>query len=415
MKFATNLLLGYVLLSVSVAWADGLRENTVRQAAKDTGLVPVETLLPEIDAQKAAAGKLLFASKDLSLTREIACQNCHLDQFASADGIPLGIGTRGEGEGLERMKKGGDMLPRNTLPFWGRGAKGFNTFFWDGRVSLAGDDVTSQFGAAAPSIDPLVVAEHLPPVQIKEMVRDDDAAEALKTEDIKTASKIYSEIAQRIQRNESIAPLIQKAFGVDRSQITYEHIAQSLANFIRDRFQLQTTKFHRFVFSNETLTEPELRGALLFYGRGTCVSCHNGPYFSDLQFHAIPFDQFGRGANGFGIDFGRYNVTADPSDLYKFRTPPLYNVEKTAPYSHSGSVYSLPEAIRSHVDPLANSAVGTLDDRARAEFYRRLGAWSAEPVFGVELSEDDISDLVAFLKTLSFEDVRATSTAKARE
>lgn len=158
MRFVTSLLLTSVLLFTSVARADGLRENTVRQAAKDAGLVPVEDVLPDIDEQKAAAGKLLFASKDLSLTREIACQNCHLDRFSSADGIPVGIGTRGVSEGLERMKHGGDMLPRNTLPFWGRGAKGFNTFFWDGRVSLSEGEIISQFGASAPSKDPLVVA-----------------------------------------------------------------------------------------------------------------------------------------------------------------------------------------------------------------------------------------------------------------
>lgn len=35
--------------------------------------------------------------------------------------------------------------------------------------------------------------------------------------------------------------------------------------------------------------------------------------------------------NGSGTNYGRFNVTHNPDDLHKFRTPPLFNVEKTAP------------------------------------------------------------------------------------
>ena len=82
------------------------------------------------------------------------------------------------------------------------------------------------------------------------------------------------------------------------------------------------------------------------------MTCHYGPYFSDLKFHVVPFPQLGFGKNGFGVDYGRFNVTFDPKDLYKFRTPPLFNVEKTAPYGHSGSVATIQEAIAAHFDPL---------------------------------------------------------------
>ena len=69
--------------------------------------------------------------------------------------------------------------------------------------------------------------------------------------------------------------------------------------------------------------------------------CHAGAYFTDFQYHTIAFPQLGSGRNGFGIDYGRFNVTYNPADLYKFRTPPLFNVTNTPPYGHSGSVNSL--------------------------------------------------------------------------
>ena len=408
MKYAISALLGLCLLyTVNADAADALRESVLRDQALKAGLVRVDSLWPSVVPERAAAGKLLFESKELSLTREISCQTCHIDRFGSSDGIPLGIGTRGAGEGIERLQHGGDLLSRNTLPFWGRGSIGFNVFFWDGKIDASSGQVLSQFGDLAPSDDPLVVAVHLPPVEIREMVRDDDAAKALRTESVTTAQSIYSEIERRVQADPTLSAALMRAYGFGRGDIRFLHIAESIAAFIRNRFRLQPTRFHRFVFEGQGLSDEEIAGGLVFYGRGRCVTCHNGPFFSDLSFHAIPFEQFGYGRNGFGIDYGRFNVTMDPADLYKFRTPPLYNVAATGPYSHSGAEADLGDAIIAHVDPLGTTASPS-DPRQRAEFYRRLGQWAKEPSWGVELDEKDIQNLVAFLKTLSFESTNAT-------
>ena len=53
-------------------------------------------------------------------------------------------------------------------------------------------------------------------------------------------------------------------------------------------------------------------------------------------------------------------MTFDPSDLHKFRTPPLHNVAQTSPYGHSG-VSSLNDAIVAHYDPLSVNQVFELD------------------------------------------------------
>ena len=45
-------------------------------------------------------------------------------------------------------------------------------------------------------------------------------------------------------------------------------------------------------------------------------------------------------------DLGRYEVTLDPKDRWKYRTPGLRNVALTAPYMHNGEFLSLDEVIQ---------------------------------------------------------------------
>lgn len=399
-KVATFVL---ALVAVSVTgYTQGLREEMLRQYAKDAGFRRPEEVLPPIDEAQSVAGRLLFESKELSLTREIACKNCHLLKFGSADGLPNAFGTKARGEGVERLRGGGDILPRNTLPLWGRGAIGFDVFFWDGRVDASSGRVLSQFGDHPPSDDPLVVAAHLPLVEIREMIPDRDEFERLRTETIGSAEQVYQEIEQRVRADHSLSAALTKAFDIDADKIEMLHVAQSIAMFYRDHFRIRSSRFHEFVFDNVALSPDELAGGILFYGKARCSTCHNGPFFSDLAFHAIPFSQLGSGKNGFGIDYGRYNVTLNPEDRYKFRTPPLFNVTQTKPYSHSGSIYDLKTAIVAHVDPLAAFDFSNATAVQRVEFYKALRAWSKEPIHEVYLDDDEIAELATFLGTLDF-------------
>lgn len=386
------------------AFGENLREAVVRDSAIRAGLVPAAETGVRTDEALVAVGKDLFESKLLSSSRDTACASCHLDRFGSADGIPVALGTDASGAGLDRIAGGGDIIPRNTLPFWGRGGKGFTTFFSDGRVDASVSPMISQFGETPPSDDPLIVAIHLPPVEIGEMVLDASSADGLQTETLESANEIYDLVARRVQEDIELSSRLAAARSVSVNDLTYLDVASAIADFIRFNFALKDTKFHRFVFSGGDLTAEELNGAILFYGRGRCSSCHNGPYFSDLEFHAIPFPQFGSGKNGFGVDYGRYNVTMNPDDLFAFRTPPLFNVSKTSPYSHSGSTASLREAIQYHVDPLAyfDSSMSAND---RAQYYQRLTLWAETGLNGVVLSDTEYADIESFLGTLSFESV----------
>ena len=103
MKSASRLFVVIALICAAPAMAETMREAVLRKVALENGLRPVEESWPEFEPEKAEVGKLLFESELLSLTRNVSCRNCHLDEFGTADGLPLGHGAGGVGKGIERM------------------------------------------------------------------------------------------------------------------------------------------------------------------------------------------------------------------------------------------------------------------------------------------------------------------------
>lgn len=381
---------------------DTLRIETLRKAAVRNGLVPVDDMQSKTDFAKRAIGEKLFASKTLSLNGNISCQDCHLDKFGSADGLPNAIGAGATGEGPARMGSGGQIIPRNVLPLWGRGGPGFDTFFWDGKVQPKNGVVLSQFGSLAPSSDPLVVAVHLPFVELREMIADTPEVRAkLVTEEVSTAEGVFKTLADRVRKAPELGIPLANAYQKPLERLDFEDIGDAVAQFIRHNFRIKRTKLHRFVFENGSITQKELNGGITFYGRGRCASCHNGAYFTDFGFHSIPFPQLGFGKNGFGNDEGRYNVTFNPSDRFLFRTPPLYNATKTSPYGHSGSLLTLEEAIVAHFDPLRLTNFQKMNIQERSNLYRIMKA-APEDTVPTTLTDTEVKELVAFISMLDF-------------
>lgn len=381
---------------------DGMRVAALRRAVIANGFVPANELAIAVGPSRAEAGRLIFESDLMSLNGRISCRDCHLDEFGSTDGLPNAVGVGGEGQGIARLSTDGGIIPRNVLPFWGRGGKGFDTFFWDGKVTTRDGKVVSQFGDRPPSTDPLVVAVHLPSVELREMVADTpQVRQKLVSEELFAAEQVQAELAKRFAKDQIIGQELARAYGKQVDDITFAEVGDALASFIRHEFRIRPSRLEKFVFKKGEINARELSGGILFYGRGKCAACHNGPYFSDFDFHAVAFPQLGFGKNGFGIDEGRFNVTLDPADRFLFRTPPLYNVTKTAPYSHSGSLRTLEEAIIAHFDPLRHIDTKSMTPRERADFFARLGPASREPL-PTPLTDEEVIALAAFLAMLDF-------------
>ena len=135
--------------------------------------------------------------------------------------------------------------------------------------------------------------------------------------------------------------------------------------------------FDRWVLGDErAIDEPAKRGFDLFNGKAHCSGCHSGWAFSDGSFHDIGVAT--------GADTGRGRLFPTSAKLrYAFKTPTLRDVARRAPYMHDGSVATLETVIE-----LYNR--GGIARPSRSELIAPLG-----------LTEDEKSDLAAFLNTLT--------------
>ena len=188
--------------------------------------------------------------------------------------------------------------------------------------------------------------------------------------------------------------------------------ARAIASFERTLIFLDAP-FDKYVAGDSKAISPAAqRGLVLFGGKGRCVACHmmNGsnPLGTDNLFHNIGvsartqnFEELAKkglaaiknGADERSLDnlaletdlgeLGRFITTRNRSDIGAFKTEQLRNVGITAPYMHDGSLRTLWDVV---------------------DHYNRGGETNPYLDGGIEpldLSEDEINDLVAFLFTLT--------------
>ena len=289
MKLKNNLILIIICfplcLPIIIFASETIYTSLLKQSAIENGFMKSEDINMPFNKIKADIGEKLFEDTILSFNSNTSCSSCHVDKFSSTDGLPVAFGVGSEGEGSERVKKDGKIVPRNALPLWGRGGKDFNTFFWDGKVTLDKDgNISSQFLDSPPSNDPLIVAVHLPFVAIREMIEDNhEISELYKNENINSAFKIYDQLINKINNESSYGVELAKIYDISTDEVSFFHVADSIANFIRSKFAIKKTPFENFVFDDLKLNEEQIRGGLTFYGKGKCSSCHSGKYFSDIK------------------------------------------------------------------------------------------------------------------------------------
>ena len=137
------------------------------------------------------------------------------------------------------------------------------------------------------------------------------------------------------------------------------------------------SKYDKVLRKVEKFTEMEQKGYNLF--KQHCASCHKEPLFTNDGFEN----------NGLAIDttlndMGRMRITQNVKDKQKFKVPTLRNAQFTFPYMHDGRFKTLNDVIKHYNSDLENSPT--------------LAKQIQKPM---NLSDNDRTDLVAFLKTLT--------------
>lgn len=411
------------------------------------GVTPFEAP-PVVSDARFAVGVSLFTSTKLSGTGKVACVSCHannnagVESFAMIDGGTL---TRA----LHPALRGGDADdPANTTSIHRNAPDLVNKLlgapqfmFHDGRVAVDGKGgfITPVGGQLPAGLESLLAAQALMPLLTRDEMlgyatgsnggRSENAMAGLASDPVEANPQpVWNAVMQRVLADPALAAGLAEAFPeVAPSNLGIQHVANALASFQTRRWNAggSVYGFHGWLRDHERwpLAANELRGALVFFDKGRCAQCHNGPKLTDSKFHNLAVPQIGPGfGSGVGetprSDKGRYEVTRQDADLYAFLTPSLWEVRATAPYFHNGVYGSLEKTVRHHLDatshaqafrcasdaPLLQTGVRVecRDSQNAPALYAamvdRLAPQLKNPP---TLSNAEIADLIAFLKKVT--------------
>jgi cytochrome c peroxidase len=308
----------------------------------------------------AEFGHRLYFDTRLSSNGAVACATCHKPELMFTDGLKLAVGV--------------GVGPMHTPSLVGLSYSPW--YYWDGRKD-------SQWAQA---LAPLEAAhEHATDrVQLLHLIFNDSNYRQM-YEDLFGPLSLPPNLPKKgmpggdaeqqanwAQLNEQTQNLISSVFAnLGKAIAAYERKIMPG----RTRFDDYATQIVSGAPEDATLNNSEKAGLKLFIGKGQCATCHNGPLFTNHEFHNTGV----LAINGQMPSMGRYDgirtsredvfnclgafSDAQRSDCIELRfardtnelvgamkTPTLRNVSLTAPYMHGGQMNSLTEVVNHYND-----------------------------------------------------------------
>ena len=279
-------------------------------------------------AEKIALGRKIFFDRRLSINKTMSCAMCHVPEQAFSNWeMKTSVGVEGR------------SVKRNAPTILNVGF--YKTLFTDGRET----SLETQF------ISPLIARNEM-------------------------ANPSAGHVVSLLNSLVDYQGLFEKAFG---KPVSLDRIGMALGVYQRS-LVAGNSPFDRWYYGGEkkAISDEAIRGFQLFSGQGNCTTCHiineDNTTFTDNSFHDIgygwwreqirqnpPTETSVEIARGQFIqvdnaiitsvgdppepDLGRYEVTEDPVDRWKFRTPSLRNVAVTMPYMHDGGLTTLRDVL----------------------------------------------------------------------
>lgn len=294
--------------------------STAPAAPAREPLEPLPTV--QTDARKVVLGRRLYHDTQLSGDNTLSCASCHSLDLGGADARRTSIGIRGQ------------VGPINSPTVLNSGLNFVQ--FWDGRAA------TLEEQAVGPVENPV---------------------------------EMGATFEQVIPRLNADATYREAFAAIYEDGITKANIADAIAEY--ERTLLTPSRFDRYLKGDRgAITAEERRGYETFKEVG-CTACHTGPNIGGSMYQKMGLvrDYFAVRGNVTTADFGRYNVTRDEADRFRFKVPTLRNVALTAPYLHDGSQQSLEDVVKV------------------------MGRFQ----LGRDLTDAQVRDIVAFLRSLTGE------------
>lgn len=310
----------------------------------DIGVGGLQSGLPEVrdgfSPQEIDLGRYLFFDPVLSGDGTISCASCHDPNKGFSDGMVTSIGSNNH------------KLKRAAPSLWN--VAYLKKLFWDGRATSLEEQMQG----------PLFSEEEM----------NNTPENLVKTiNGIKEYKLMFAEAFPEKDENSAIA---------------LDEIYTAITAFQSSLISLNS-KYDRYAHGyHQALNQKEIEGMNLFRSFvARCAECHTPPLFTNQQLAIIGSPE----PDGLTLDPGAQVPTNDKTLRGAFKVPSLRNIEKTAPYMHSGNFATLRETV---------------------EFYTK-GRGHAVPededliihwhIWDPQLSDYELDRLVDFLKTLTDE------------
>ncbi|MEF3075833.1 cytochrome c peroxidase [Methylobacter sp. Wu1] len=342
--------------------------KTIRQPPLGLPAVPVPDNNP-LTADKVNLGRKLFYDRRLSFNNTFSCAMCHVPEqgFASNE-MATAVGIEGR------------TVRRNTPTVYNIAYA--RKLFHDGRENALEQQIW------------------LPLLAHNEM-----------------GNPSIGYVLDKVKSSADYNELFKKVFGKGPDM---ESLGMAIASYERT-LNSANSVFDRWYYGKDpqALDAKAQRGFKLFTGKANCSSCHvvtaEHALFTDNSLHNTGIGyaaamgktedaQRVQVAPGLYVDvaaqlidsvseikpndLGRYEITQNPDDRWKYKTPSLRNISLTAPYMHNGSLGTLRQVI---------------------EFYNKGGVVNEnlDPLIKpLNLTAQDMDDLEAFLNALTGDNVR---------
>lgn len=332
--------------------------------------------LPSLDRERVeritplrvSLGRKLFFDRRLSHNGTISCAMCHVpEQGFTVNEIATAVGMEGR------------TVRRNAPTLFNTAY--FTTMFHDGR-------------------DPDLEHQSFGPL----------------TSRVEMSNPSLGYVIETIRNSKDYDGLFEQAFG---KRVSLDLFGEAIAAYERTILSANSP-FDRWYYGQdaEAMSTSAQRGFALFVGKGGCAECHEigdkFALFTDNDFHNTGIGYFNTFGPKDGVvevylapgisgtvtreaidkvghekpkDIGRYEVTLNTNDRWKYKTPMLRNIALSAPYMHEGSLRTLLDVVN---------------------FYNRGGLqnpWLDSRLKPLGMTADEIQDLVSFLESLTGDNV----------
>lgn len=287
---------------------------------------PLDSLQFQKDLKKL--GEKLFFDQSLSIDNTISCASCHIPALAFTDGKKKSVGIHNRS-----AKRNSPTLITVAHQ---------DKFMWDGGIKT---------------------------LELQALVPLQDTNEM--------GSKV-SDLIPELQMNQWYDSLSRRLYGHEFNAFT---LTQALS-FFQKSLYYENSSFDEWQNDGVEVSESVKNGYSLFNDKLNCAVCHNGKAFTNSSIE-------NNGLYEVYPDPGHFLISADSSDIGKFKVPTLRNIEITAPYMHDGSFESLEEVI-------AHYESGGKDHLNKSNLIQPF-----------ELTDKERKDLILFLKSLTDKQLKA--------